>query len=45
MGGLLLWLGLTLILAVPTIIPSFALAQLLGALLMIVGAVLLLLGK
>jgi hypothetical protein len=45
MGTKLLWLGLALMLAVPKVVPSLRVAELVGALLMIIGIVLLFLDK
>ena len=42
MSSMFLWLGLTLILAVPKFWPG---SELIGAIVMIVGAILLLIGK
>lgn len=45
MGTLLLWVGLTLLLAVPEVFPSVGIIKLAGAIIMIIGAILLILGR
>ena len=41
MAVTLLWVGMTFMLAVPEVFPSFRLAKLIGAILMLVGSILL----
>ena len=45
MATLFLWWGLTLIIAFPIVLPQVGFAKLLGAILMLIGAVLLLLSR
>ena len=45
MSGLLLWSGLTLIVAVPLVLPTVPYIAIAGSIVMIIGAVLLIAGR